>query len=85
MPAFVEPMLPTPIKLPFTDPQWLFEPKWAVVVIAASLVPETSLIDQQHQLLERRLIAPTQSCKSLVTSFAADVIRDFTRDLRTSR
>src|SRR4030095_12387281 len=28
MPSFVEPMLPTPIKLPFTDPQWLFEPKW---------------------------------------------------------
>jgi bifunctional non-homologous end joining protein LigD len=21
-------MLPTPVKLPFSDPQWLFEPKW---------------------------------------------------------
>src|SRR5262245_33873792 len=28
MPSFVAPMLPTPIRLPFTDPQWLFEPKW---------------------------------------------------------
>src|SRR4029453_5677449 len=28
MPSFVEPMLPTPIKLPFTDPQGLFTPKW---------------------------------------------------------
>jgi bifunctional non-homologous end joining protein LigD len=28
MPAFVEPMRPTPIKLPFSDSQWLFEPKW---------------------------------------------------------
>ena len=23
-----EPMLPTPVRLPFTDPEWLFEPKW---------------------------------------------------------
>jgi len=28
MPASVEPMLPTPIKLPFSDPAWVFEPKW---------------------------------------------------------
>ncbi len=28
MPASVEPMLPTPVKLPFSDPAWLFEPKW---------------------------------------------------------
>jgi len=28
MPSSVDPMLPTPIKLPFSDPQWLFEPKW---------------------------------------------------------
>jgi bifunctional non-homologous end joining protein LigD len=27
MPSYVEPMLPTPLKLPFSDPQWLFEPK----------------------------------------------------------
>ena len=27
MPSYVEPMLPTPFKLPFSDPQWLFEPK----------------------------------------------------------
>jgi bifunctional non-homologous end joining protein LigD len=27
MPSYVEPMLPTPVKLPFSDPQWLFEPK----------------------------------------------------------
>src|SRR5262249_60280861 len=27
MPSAVEPMLPTPIKLPFSDPEWLFEPK----------------------------------------------------------
>jgi bifunctional non-homologous end joining protein LigD len=28
MPSSLEPMMPTPIKLPFSDPQWLFEPKW---------------------------------------------------------
>src|SRR5688572_15483154 len=28
MPSSVEPMLPTAVKLPFSDPQWLFEPKW---------------------------------------------------------
>ena len=28
MPSFVQPMLPTPIKLPFTDPDFVFEPKW---------------------------------------------------------
>jgi len=28
MPASLEPMLPTAIKLPFSDPQWVFEPKW---------------------------------------------------------
>jgi bifunctional non-homologous end joining protein LigD len=28
MPRSVEPMLPTPIKLPFSDPGWIFEPKW---------------------------------------------------------
>lgn len=28
MPSAVDPMLPTPVKLPFSDPQWLFEPKW---------------------------------------------------------
>lgn len=28
MPSVVEPMLPTPVKLPFSDPNWLFEPKW---------------------------------------------------------
>ncbi len=28
MPASLEPMLPTLVKLPFSDPQWLFEPKW---------------------------------------------------------
>ena len=28
MPATLEPMLPTSVKLPFSDPQWLFEPKW---------------------------------------------------------
>jgi bifunctional non-homologous end joining protein LigD len=28
MPSSVEPMLPTPVKLPFSDPAWLFEPKW---------------------------------------------------------
>jgi bifunctional non-homologous end joining protein LigD len=27
MPKSIEPMLPTPIRLPFSDPQWLFEPK----------------------------------------------------------
>jgi bifunctional non-homologous end joining protein LigD len=27
MPTSVEPMLPTPIKLPFSDSDWLFEPK----------------------------------------------------------
>jgi bifunctional non-homologous end joining protein LigD len=27
MPSSVDPMLPTPVKLPFSDPQWLFEPK----------------------------------------------------------
>ena len=27
MPSSVEPMLPTTVKLPFSDPQWLFEPK----------------------------------------------------------
>ena len=28
MPVSLEPMLPTPAKLPFSDPEWLFEPKW---------------------------------------------------------
>ena len=28
MPTSLEPMLPTQVKLPFSDPQWLFEPKW---------------------------------------------------------
>lgn len=28
MPSSLEPMLPTPVKLPFSDPAWLFEPKW---------------------------------------------------------
>jgi bifunctional non-homologous end joining protein LigD len=28
MPSSVEPMLPTPVKLPFSDPAWIFEPKW---------------------------------------------------------
>jgi bifunctional non-homologous end joining protein LigD len=28
MPTFIEPMLPTQVKLPFSDPQWVFEPKW---------------------------------------------------------
>lgn len=28
MQTAVDPMLPTPAKLPFSDPQWLFEPKW---------------------------------------------------------
>ncbi len=28
MPSSVEPMLPTAAKLPFSDPHWLFEPKW---------------------------------------------------------
>ena len=28
MPASVDPMLPTPTKLPFSDAAWLFEPKW---------------------------------------------------------
>jgi bifunctional non-homologous end joining protein LigD len=28
MPSSVQPMLPTAVKLPFSDPQWLFEPKW---------------------------------------------------------
>src|SRR5262245_49264108 len=28
MPSAVEPMLPTAVKLPFSDPQWIFEPKW---------------------------------------------------------
>jgi bifunctional non-homologous end joining protein LigD len=28
MPVSLEPMLPTPVKLPFSDPEWLFEPKW---------------------------------------------------------
>src|SRR5262245_64904640 len=27
MPSSIEPMLPTTIKLPFSDPDWLFEPK----------------------------------------------------------
>jgi bifunctional non-homologous end joining protein LigD len=27
MPSSVDPMLPTPVRLPFSDPQWLFEPK----------------------------------------------------------
>lgn len=27
MPSSVDPMLPTTVKLPFSDPQWLFEPK----------------------------------------------------------
>ncbi len=28
MPTAVKPMLPTAVRLPFSDPQWLFEPKW---------------------------------------------------------
>jgi bifunctional non-homologous end joining protein LigD len=28
MPSSVEPMLPTSVKIPFSDPAWLFEPKW---------------------------------------------------------
>jgi bifunctional non-homologous end joining protein LigD len=28
MPASVEPMRPTPAAKPFSDPNWLFEPKW---------------------------------------------------------
>jgi bifunctional non-homologous end joining protein LigD len=28
MPSSVQPMLPTAVELPFSDPQWLFEPKW---------------------------------------------------------
>jgi bifunctional non-homologous end joining protein LigD len=27
-PAIVQPMLPTLVKLPFSNPEWLFEPKW---------------------------------------------------------
>ena len=28
MPASLEPMLPTQVSKPFSDPGWLFEPKW---------------------------------------------------------
>lgn len=28
MPSVVEPMQPSPIRLPFSGPDWLFEPKW---------------------------------------------------------
>ena len=28
MPSSVDPMLPTFVKLLFSDPQWLFDPKW---------------------------------------------------------
>jgi len=28
MPAVVRPMLPTLLKEPFSNPDWLFEPKW---------------------------------------------------------
>jgi bifunctional non-homologous end joining protein LigD len=27
-PAIVQPMLPTLVKLPFSNPDWLFEPNW---------------------------------------------------------
>jgi bifunctional non-homologous end joining protein LigD len=27
-PSIVQPMLPTLVKLPFSNPDWLFEPKW---------------------------------------------------------
>jgi ATP-dependent DNA ligase len=27
-PSMVQPILPTLVKLPFSDPDWLFEPKW---------------------------------------------------------
>jgi bifunctional non-homologous end joining protein LigD len=27
-PIVMEPMLPTLVKLPFSNPDWLFEPKW---------------------------------------------------------
>jgi bifunctional non-homologous end joining protein LigD len=28
MPSAIEPMLPTPRQFPFSDPDWIFEPKW---------------------------------------------------------
>jgi bifunctional non-homologous end joining protein LigD len=28
MPSVMEPMLPTLVKLPFSNPDWIFEPKW---------------------------------------------------------
>ena len=28
MPASMEPMLPTLIRQPFSDPNWIYEPKW---------------------------------------------------------
>jgi bifunctional non-homologous end joining protein LigD len=27
-PSIIEPMLPTLVKIPFSNPDWLFEPKW---------------------------------------------------------